>query len=164
MSRRKFPEAKHKAVLANGRDSKKPPCFEDSWTKVHIRLLIHPAWRSLTASAKDVMIFFNVKSGNAARKGVKDHEGRPKIVFCYSEAKRMLKISDPTFRRVLVELENKGFIGVTAYGGISGGKGRAAEYHLSDRWEDWTPPPKDTKNIMKARDSRKGSKIQGDQS
>ncbi len=155
MEPRIFKPAKHRAVLHNGRDRKPPSKFEDWWAKVYVHIVIHPAWRHLSASAKDVMLICYAKAGNAASKGIKDSEGRPKFTFAFSEAEKVLKMPSPTFSRTLSELQEKGFIGVSCYGGILLGKGRPAEYHLTDRWKEWEPPPRDTTNITKARGCRK---------
>lgn len=147
--------AKHKATLANGRDRKPPTKFDDWWAKVYVSNVAHPAWRHLTASAKDVMIVITAKSSNAASKRVKDAAGRPKFKFTYSEAKQLLKMPTPTFSRAMNELKDKGFIKVSDPGGMLYGKGRPAEFLLSDKWKEWVPPPRNTNNIDKARAARK---------
>lgn len=147
--------AKHKAVLANGRDRKPPITFEETWTKVQVSFVISPQWRNLTASAKDVLLICLVKNGNAARKSLKDKTGKPTFSFTYIEAKKLLNMPTPTFKRALSELQTAGFIGISSYGGILDGKGRAAKYHLSSDWKTWQPPIRDLSNMKKARASRK---------
>ena len=155
MEARNFKPAKHKATLPNGRDRKPPARFEDWWAKVYVADIIHPAWRSLTASAKDVMLFAIAKSGNAASKGIKNAIGCPMFEFTHSEAKRLLGMPSPTFDRAKRELMEKGFIGVTDPGGRLDGKGRPAKYHLTDKWKEWQATPRDNTNMYKARAARK---------
>ncbi len=150
-----YKSAKHKAVLPNGRDRKAPLRFEDCWAKITVSMVIHPAWRHLSASAKDVLIICIIKAGNSAYHGNKDLSGRPVFSFVYSEAKQLLHMPDPTFKRVLRELEDKGHIAINKPGGILHGKGIPALYHLTDKWKEWVPPPVDLTNIGKARTARK---------
>jgi hypothetical protein len=145
-------------VLASGRSSKAPPRFEDWWAKIYVTDISHPAWRHLTASAKDVMLICTAKAGNAASKGLKDDAGRPKFEFTFSEGKRLLHMPSPTFNRALTELLEKGFLGISRHGGICVGKGIPAQYHVTDKWKEWQPPAKDTTNIHKARAARKKQK------
>jgi len=153
-----FKPAKCKAILPNGRDCTPPPRFEDWWAKIQVSDVAHPAWRHLSASAKDVIIVSIAKSSYAGSKGIKDAAGHPKFQFTFVEAKQLLKMTAPTFNRVMDELKNKGFIGVSDPGGILSGKGRPAKFYLSDKWKEWMPPPCDTKNIDKARAARKNPK------
>lgn len=152
MAPQKYKEPKHKAVL------KSPTRFEDWWAKVYVVDVIHPAWQHLTASAKDVMLICTAKASNAASKGQKDDSGRPKFEFTFSEAKRLLQMPSPTFNRALSELLEKGFLGISRHGGILFGKGFPAQYHVTDKWKEWQPPPKNTNNIHKARAARKSQK------
>jgi hypothetical protein len=147
--------AKHKATLPNGRSRKAPPKFEEWWAKVYISLVAHPAWKYLSPSAKDVLIVSIAKANNAASKGIKNADGNPRFQFTYAEANKLLRMTSPTFNDAMDKLKQKGFIGVSDPGGILSGKGRPAQYYLSDRWKEWIPPKRDTKNIEKARAARK---------
>jgi hypothetical protein len=61
----------------------------------------------------------------------------------------------PTFNRSMNELKDKGFIEVSDPGGIFNGKGRPAQFYLSDIWKKWIPTPHNSINIDKARAARK---------
>jgi hypothetical protein len=150
-----YEQPKHKAVLKNGRDSKRPLSFEECWTKVPVQLVAHSAWRHLTASAKDVLLVFRIKSGIAAAKGIMNSSGLPEVDFTYAEAAKVLQMTSPTFTRVVRELQAKGFIALSQPGGILNGKGRPARYTLSNDWQDWQPTPASNANIYKARASRR---------
>ena len=155
MNSHRAKQAKCKAVLPNGRARKTPTKFEDLWAKVHVHLVIHPAWRHLSSSAKDVLIVSIVKASYSASKGIKNNAGHPKFQFTYAEAENLLRMPSPTFNHAMDELKERGFIGVSDPGGTMNGKGRPAKYFLSDKWKEWKAPVKSTKNIDKARAARK---------
>lgn len=152
------PYAKQKVVLPNGRNRKHPTQFEDLWAKMVVHHIIHPAWRNLTTSAKDVYMLIMIKNSHAGWIGRKDGSGKPKVVFSYSEAKKLLNMPSPTFSRALKELQAKGFVGMTECGGIVAGRGKAAQYHLSGEWMNWQPPKRDNSNLTKARAALKKKK------
>jgi hypothetical protein len=64
--------------------------------------------------------------------------------------------------RALVELQTKGFIDITQYGGILHGKGMAAIYHLSSKWESWQPPERKANDMKQARAARKKNRKEGE--
>ncbi len=147
--------AKHSIMLANGRSSKGAPKAENWFAKIIIHdLVIHPAWRSLTKSATDVLIICIAKQGRAAAYNQK-FGGRPVFQFTVSEGTTLLSISRTTFCRAVQELIDVGFLVLVCPGGILNGRGCAADYTLSKTWRAWQSPPPDTRNIAKARAARK---------
>ena len=147
-------------VLRNGRNGRLR--FEEMWAKVPVSLVIRPAWRGLSASAKDVYLIMIVKNGYAVKTGSKDPAGRPKFSFSYQEAQDLLGMPSPTFHRALQELQSKGFLCIAEYGGVLCGRGRAAKYIFSKAWEQWRPPKCNKIDMSKARAARaKKNEISG---
>ena len=61
------------------------------------------------------------------------------IEFPYRYAQKIFKISEPTFRRAIDELIEKGFISISAPGNGSGG-GKRTKYSIDERWKNWGQP------------------------
>lgn len=139
-------------VLRNGRN--RGLRFDEMWAQVYVRLVKHPAWRSLSASAKDVYLIMVVKNSYAGKLGEKDSAGRPKFSFSYREAQVLLGMPSPTFCRALQELQAKGFICISEYGGILCGRGRAAKYIFTKAWEQWQPPKRNKVDMERVRAAR----------
>lgn len=147
--------AKHSAMLPNGRSTKGAPKAENWFAKIIIHdLVIHPAWRSLTKTATDVLIICIAKQGRAAAYNQK-FGGRPVFQFTVSEGTSLISISRTTFCRAIQELIRVGFIEVVSPGGILNGRGHAADYTIGKAWRTWQPPDRDMQNITKARAARK---------
>lgn len=152
-----MPASKTK-VLNNGRDVKYTGKAQKWFAKIPIfELLVHPAWRNLSKTATDMASLIIAKHDKAAAFGNKV-DGRPVFSFTASEGQRMFEISRPTFTRAMKELVEKGFIEIHDPGGIQNGKGRAAQYMWSGGWKSWQAPPRDNRNILKARKMRNTEK------
>jgi hypothetical protein len=146
---------KHKDMLPNGRSAKALPNFENWHCRIFPKDFTYPAWRALSSpTAKDVGQICRAKSDHAAHCGKKGEDGRPVFEFPATEAEKTFFIPRPTFSKAIKILIEIGFIEVARYGGTLDGKGIPALYRLSDRWKEWTPPPRDNSNIMKARAAR----------
>lgn len=149
-------ERKHKDTLPNGRNKKAMPTFENWHCRIFPKDFTYPAWRALKApAAKDVAQLCRAKSDHSAFCGKKDETGRPIFEFTATEAERVFKIPRPTFNSAIKSLTEICFIEVVRHGGTMDGKGIPALYRLSDKWKEWTPPPRDNTNILKARAARK---------
>jgi len=146
--------AKHKASLPNGRSSKGVPKFENWHGQIFPKDFTYPAWRHLSKTATDIANICSAKNGHAGAAGKKDDAGRPIFEFTATEAEKAFCISRPTFSKAIHSLIEIGFIEVARHGGTLDGKGIPAVYRLSNKWKEWTPPPRDNTNIMKARAAR----------
>lgn len=154
MSSNPLTKAKHKKTLPNGRSDKGVPKADNWFAMIYIHgHVVSPAWRSLSKTATDMAIIIKAKFSKAAAYNQKDN-GKPIFNFTVSEAVRLLGISRPTCTRAFNELKDKGFIEVIDPGGILDGKGRSAIFTWSSRWREWTAPPRDNSNILKARSMR----------
>lgn len=147
--------AKHKSILANGRNSKRLPSFDQWHCRIFPKDMTYPAWRDLTKTATDVANICRAKNDHAAHVGNKTPTGRPCFEFTAKEAESTFLIPRPTFSRAIKELIACGFIEVERHGGTLDGKGIAALYRLSDSWKGRDRRPRDNSNIMKAREARK---------
>lgn len=140
--------------LANGRDRKGVPKFENWHCRIFPKDMTYPAWRYLSKTASDIANICRAKndySGACRRKG---ESGRPVFEFTATEAEKVFNITRPTFSKAIKSLIEFGFIEVTRHGGTMDGKGIPALYQLSDKWKEWEPPPRDNANILKARAAR----------
>ena len=147
--------SKHSAMLPNGRSTKGVPKLENWFAKIVIHdLVIHPAWRSLTKTATDILIICIAKQGRAAAYNQK-FGGRPVFQFTVTEGTKLLAISRTTFCRAVQELIDVGFLVLVCPGGILNGRGRAADYTIGKAWRTWQSPTPDTSNIAKARAARR---------
>lgn len=149
--------AKHKAMLPNGRSAKGAPKFENWHCRFFPKDLSYPAWRSLSACAKDVALIMRAKNDHAGATGKKDAAGRPVFSFTATEAERVFHVPRPTFCKAVKALVEIGFVEIARHGGVLSGNGIPALYRLSDRWKEWKPPARDNTNITKARAARKKS-------
>ena len=145
------PRKKQKDVLANGRNKKGMPSF-DQW---HCRIfpidVTYPAWKYLTKTATDVANICKAKRDHSAAKNRKDSSGIPIFDFAFSEAVNFFRIPRPTFTSAIKLLLEVGFIEYSCPGGIRNGVGIKATYRLSDKWKYWEAPVRDNTNITAAR-------------
>lgn len=147
--------AKHKSTLTNGRDSKAVPKFENWHCRVYPKDFTYPAWRDLSKTATDVALVCRAKHDHAAHCGKKNGSGRPIFEFTATEAESEFRITRPTFSKAIHDLLNIGFLEIERHGGTLDGKGISALYRLSEEWKKRGRRPRDTTNIMKARNARK---------
>jgi len=145
---------KGKDLLPNGRNAKELPKFENWHCRIFPKDMTYPSWRHLSKTATDVANVCRAKSDLAAACGKKGANGRPVFEFTATEAQKVFSIPRPTFSCAIKSLIGIGFIEVVRYGGTLDGKGIAALYRLSGKWKEWTPPPRDNTNILKARAAR----------
>jgi hypothetical protein len=149
------PSKKQKNVLANGRNKKGVPKFENWFCQIFPGDFLYPAWRALTKTATDVVILCRAKSAHAAARKQKNLAGVPIFDFTFSEAVNFFKLTRPTFSKAMQLLLTVGFIKYSRHGGIMGGIGIKAQYTLSDEWKTWQPPKRNIANITKARLAKK---------
>lgn len=88
-------------------------------------LILSAAWRSLTSTAKDVLLLFLLKRrieyvGTGKRKS-KVIGNNGEIEFSYAEAEKM-GVRRSTFRLALRQLVERGFISLAEAGGLSQGR------------------------------------------
>ena len=145
---------KHSDTLANGRNKKGAPKFENWHCRIFPKDFTYPAWRDLSKTASDVMNICRAKNDYSGATGRKDESGMPIFEFTATEAEKTFKITRPTFNNSIKSLIEIGFVEVARHGGTLDGKGIPALYRLSEKWKEWTPPPRDNTNIMKARAAR----------
>jgi len=148
-------ESKHESMLANGRSKKAAPKFENWHCRIFPKDMTYPAWRYLSKTACDIAHICRAKNDHAGACGKKDESKRPIFEFTASEAEKFFHITRPTFTKAIKSLIEVCFIEVARHGGTLDGKGIPSLYRLSDKWREWTPPPRDNTNILKARASRK---------
>jgi hypothetical protein len=116
--------------------------------------MAYPAWRYLSKTASDIANICRAKSDYAGARKRKGENGKPIFEFTATEAERTFLIPRPTFSNAIKSLIQIGFIEVARHGGTLDGKGISALYRLSEKWKEWTPPPRDNTNILKARAAR----------
>jgi hypothetical protein len=147
--------AKHSIMRADGRSTKGAPRLQNWFAQVFIsEHVLVPAWRHMSKTATDIAIICIAKQNKAFK--FKDKFGGPPVFqFRYSEGVKMLSVCKNTFNRAIHELLEIGFIELVSPGGMTCGRGIAADYTLGKRWRDWQPPPPDTRNIEKARKALK---------
>jgi hypothetical protein len=147
-------ERKHNDTLQNGRNKKGAPKFENWHCRIFPKDFTYPAWRHLSKTATDIANICRAKNDHAGATGRKDESGKPIFEFTATEAEKAFFITRPTFSNAIKSLIEIGFIEVVRHGGTLDGKGIPALYRVSDKWKEWTPPPRDNSNILKARASR----------
>jgi len=154
-------QRKQNDMLSNGRNKKGLPKFENWHCRIFPKDITYPAWRHLSKTATDVANICRAKNDHAGACQRKDETGRPVFEFTATEAERTFLIPRPTFSKAIKRLIEIGFIEVARHGGTLDGKGVPTLYRLSDKWKEWTPPPRDNSNIQKARAARKKRREDG---
>jgi hypothetical protein len=147
-------ERKNNDTLPNGRNKKGAPKFENWHCRIFPKDMTYPAWRYFTKTASDIANICRAKNDHAVACKRKDENGNPVFEFTATEAEKTFLISRPTFSKAVKSLIKFGFIEVVRHGGTLDGKGIPTLYRLSNKWREWTPPPRDNTNIMKARAAR----------
>jgi predicted transcriptional regulator len=137
----------HKGQLANGRNTKGVPKFENWFCRIYPRDITYPAWKELSKTATDIANICRAKKDHAKALGKKYVDGNPAFEFTFAEAANFFKISRPTFDKSIKQLLELGFIEYANRGGILDGKGIAARYRCCERWREWKAEPQ---NISKA--------------
>jgi DNA-binding transcriptional ArsR family regulator len=145
---------KHKDTLPNGRNQNGAPKFENWHCRIFPKDMAYPAWRYLSKTASDIANICRAKNDYAGACKRKGENGKPIFEFTATEAERTFLIPRPTFSHAIKSLIEIGFIEVARHGGTLDGKGISALYRLSEKWKEWTPPPRDNTNILKARAAR----------
>jgi len=145
---------KHKETFANGRNVKGAPKFENWHCRIFPKDITYPAWRHLSKTATDIANICKAKNDYSGATGRKDESGKPVFEFTATEAEKFFCIPRPTFSNAIKSLIEIELIEVARHGGTLDGKGIPALYRLSEKWKEWTPPPRDNTNIMKARAAR----------
>jgi hypothetical protein len=148
-------EAKHKAILPNGRTSKPLPKFENWHCRIFPKDITYPAWKDLSKSSTDIANICRAKHDHAAYCGQKNTSSHPVFTFTATEAKEAFGFTRTTFNSSIKQLIDIGFLVVERHGGILDGKGIPTIYRLSDEWKKRNRRPRDTSNILKARAARK---------
>lgn len=147
-------DRKHNDTLANGRNKKGAPKFDNWHCRIFPKDFTYPAWRHISKTATDVANICRAKNSHAGATGRKDESGKPIFEFTATEAEKVFNITRPTFSSSIRSLIEIGFIEVARHGGTMDGKGISALYRLTEKWKEWMPPPRDNSNILKARAAR----------
>ncbi len=145
-----------KGVLANGRNEKGVPKFENWFCRIYPKDITYPAWKELSKTSTDIANICFAKRDHARAseraKGKKDSDIDPVFQFTFKEAVGFFRISRPTFDKSIKQLMSLGFIERATGGGIFDGKGIPATYRSIENWRNWHP----TQQIKRAcNDSRK---------
>jgi len=141
-------------MIHNGRNKKGVPKFENWHCRIFPKDVTYPAWRYLSKTASDIANICRAKNDHSGVMGKKGEDGKPVFEFTATEAEKFFSITRPTFSKSIKSLIEIGFIEIVRPGGTLDGKGIAAIYRLSEKWKEWTPPPRNNANIMKARAAR----------
>jgi len=109
------------------------------YAPMHGKLVISPAWRELTPSAKDVHIIFLLKREWIKPKGKKKVEYiNTGLEFPYSEAKSLLGMSSSTFTECIQLQVKVGLLDITRRGNPY--RRETSVYAISNRWEKYGTP------------------------
>lgn len=132
-----------KGVLANGRNEKGVPKFENWFCRIYPRDITYPAWKALSKTSTDIANICSAKRDHARAaeraKGKKDSDIDPLFQFTFKEAVGFFRISRPTFEKSMRQLMDLGFIERATGGGIFDGKGVPATYRCIEAWRNWQP-------------------------